>query len=168
MSVRTDNEQILCKVLNIIGYNEINIDELEDRLRIQKLVYLIQSYGLSLCYGYIWYVRGPYSPELTQTVYGIGENPHIFSKVEDVKLKDNNEIENRLASFMSIIGDKLHDNQYLEILSSMHYINKVMHNGKGSKKRVEFNLYKAKPSLRMLRDIDIIVSDAYDKLKYFN
>ncbi len=47
----------------------ISKDSFDDRLICQKKVYLLQSLGTDLGYSYNWYVRGPYSPSLTNYVY---------------------------------------------------------------------------------------------------
>ncbi len=46
------------------------IDNFEDRLIIQKTVYLLQMKGVKTGFEYSLYVRGPYSRELTDQVYG--------------------------------------------------------------------------------------------------
>jgi|SRR3989338_6964809 len=45
------------------------IDEFEDRLLIQKAVYLLQLKGIKTNFSYHLYVRGPYSKELTDEIY---------------------------------------------------------------------------------------------------
>ncbi|WP_322073098.1 hypothetical protein [Burkholderia cepacia] len=43
----------------------------DDRMALQKVVYLGQIFGADLGYRYSWYVRGPYSPNLTQDYYAL-------------------------------------------------------------------------------------------------
>ncbi len=45
------------------------IDNFESKLIIQKAVCLLELQGANIGYGYSLYVRGPYSPELTQELY---------------------------------------------------------------------------------------------------
>lgn len=40
----------------------------DDRLRVQKVVYLLQRFGLRTKWGFSWYLRGPYSPGLTHAI----------------------------------------------------------------------------------------------------
>ena len=53
-----------------------------DRLIIQKAVYLIQKAGLDLGYNFRWYLRGPYSSALTRDAFALaaelqhGETEH--------------------------------------------------------------------------------------------
>ena len=43
----------------------VNVDTFDDRLILQKAVYLLQEGGVHFGYRYRWYLRGPYSPDLT-------------------------------------------------------------------------------------------------------
>lgn len=45
------------------------IDSLEDRIIIQKKIYLAEQLGLKLGYDYSWYIHGPYSTQLTSVIY---------------------------------------------------------------------------------------------------
>jgi hypothetical protein len=47
------------------------IKSLEDRIAIQKAVYIGQKAGVDLAYSYGWYVHGPYSPELTKDYFAL-------------------------------------------------------------------------------------------------
>ena len=48
-----------------------SLDTLDDRILLQKKVYLAQDIGLPLGYGYGWYIHGPYSTDLTAAAYQI-------------------------------------------------------------------------------------------------
>lgn len=47
-----------------------SLSTFDDRLILQKTVYLIQQLGVSLGYSYSWYIRGPYSRDLTADAFG--------------------------------------------------------------------------------------------------
>ena len=47
----------------------VSKENFDDRLICQKKIYLLQSLGTDLGYTYNWYVRGPYSPSLTNYIY---------------------------------------------------------------------------------------------------
>jgi uncharacterized protein YwgA len=51
-----------------LGFN-FDISEFDDRLIAQKLVCLLELKGIDLGYSCSLYVRGPYSPDLTQDLY---------------------------------------------------------------------------------------------------
>src|SRR5689334_9264229 len=57
---------------------------LEDRVKLQKAVYLAQAAGLSLGYRYSWYVRGPYSTDLTKDYFALPTS--LSSEDEGLKL----------------------------------------------------------------------------------
>ena len=43
--------------------------EFDDRLKLQKAIYLLQEAGFAFNYKFSWYIRGPYSPELTEDAF---------------------------------------------------------------------------------------------------
>lgn len=48
---------------------QFNIDSFDDRLRLQKYVFLASSFGFEHPYSYGMHLRGPYSPPLAQDYY---------------------------------------------------------------------------------------------------
>jgi uncharacterized protein YwgA len=52
------------------------LDTFDDRMAIQKAIYLCQEAGVHLGYRYTWYLRGPYSPALTRDAFALraGQN----------------------------------------------------------------------------------------------
>ena len=49
--------------------HKFNIEKLEDRLLIQKIVYIARFFGIDLGYHFDCYIRGPYSSELANDYY---------------------------------------------------------------------------------------------------
>lgn len=47
----------------------IDVSEFDSRLVLQKAVYLLQQAGVHLGYRFRWYLRGPYSPDLTEDIF---------------------------------------------------------------------------------------------------
>lgn len=45
---------------------DCNIASFDDRKRLQKAIYLAQIAGIDLGYRYGWYIKGPYSTDLTR------------------------------------------------------------------------------------------------------
>lgn len=97
-------------------FGPIKLDHFDDRLRLQKLAFLIQEIGGRSDFVYYWYVRGPYSPALTQV---------LFSR-EDVANKNHPGIsggELDLAGRVkSLVGDKINDPLTLELYASVWYL----------------------------------------------
>jgi uncharacterized protein YwgA len=64
------------------------MDSFDDRLILQKAVYLAQQADISLGYHYYWYLRGPYCRELTADAYTtISETPGGWSLGDASKQK---------------------------------------------------------------------------------
>lgn len=64
------------------------MDSFDDRLILQKAVYLTQQAGIPLGYHYYWYLRGPYCRELTADAYTtLSEIPAGWSLGDDSKQK---------------------------------------------------------------------------------
>ncbi len=61
---------LLSLVLNESGV-PASVEEFENRLLVQKSVYLLQQRGVELGYPYIWYVRGPYSSRLADDLFSL-------------------------------------------------------------------------------------------------
>jgi hypothetical protein len=75
-----DTKQLVLKRTLETIKEKISVDDLNDRLRLQKAIYLIQAAGADLGYRYSWYLKGPYSTALTQDYFAVAEqlkSPHI-------------------------------------------------------------------------------------------
>lgn len=62
------------------------LETINDRILLQKKVYLAQDIGLPLGYGYSWYIHGPYSTDLTAVAYQI--IPEGDTSIENHSLKE--------------------------------------------------------------------------------
>jgi len=138
------------------------MDPFENRILYQKIVYLLQS-SLSLGYGFTWYVRGPYSPHLTRVLFDI--DPDTYSESQDLNFNNHEKIEHLLIEFKEKLGDKLKDPEYLEVLASLHYLNKER---ASELPDLEERLLSLKPNLSEIDGIKGIIKDAYEKLLEFN
>ena len=81
MSAETDPDGA-ARVLRVLrSFGPVRMDNFDDRLRQQKLAYLIQEIGGGGPFVYHWDIRGPYSPALTQELFasegGGGEAPEV-------------------------------------------------------------------------------------------
>lgn len=66
-----DRRQIALKLAADAWGLDFRISTFEDRLILQKAVYLMQAAGVHLGHYYQWYLHGPYSPSLTRDVYAV-------------------------------------------------------------------------------------------------
>jgi len=72
---------------------EFNDDKFEDRLKAQKIVYLLQLKGLKgLDFPFKPYLRGPYSPGLTRELYGLEGKDETLAQTDTKPLEEFKEI----------------------------------------------------------------------------
>ncbi len=94
------------------------VDDFDQRLVLQKTIYLLQAFGLYLGYPFNWYIRGPYSPKLTRDAYSLLE---VYDQIPAVRFADNGS-ENRFLQFLGMLNAAGQDNFILELLASVHFI----------------------------------------------
>ena len=118
-----DRQQIGVK-LAIDGLNlPFKIDGFQDRLIMQKSVYLAQAAGVNLGYYYHWYLYGPYSPSLTRDEYTIAADVSVgLDESEGWKLDDKSS--QRLEGIRGIFTEPERDKlaKKLELLASVHFL----------------------------------------------
>lgn len=120
-------QKVLAKLFTLLGFQKINMSNFANRLKYQKLIYLLQNYGLSLGYGYSWYVRGPYSPILTRDLFSISNDDAIFESSKNLTFKNSSIINSKIENFKSILGEDSQNPLFLEVLASMLFIKKSMY-----------------------------------------
>lgn len=151
---------ILNSYLSALGVPP-NIKTINDRKRVQKAVYLAEAAGAKLGYDYNWYVYGPYSPRLANDYYRLSEailDDEIQAGTEAEnnqnipKLKDS--ILEKLQSVAKIIekpaGFDLAQEDWLELTSSLHYLQKVERNDLTAARKV---IAREKPHLSKYVDM---------------
>lgn len=102
----------------------IKKDSFDDRLLCQKKVYLLQSLGIDLGYTYNWYVRGPYSPSLTNYIYS---NLDVLSSNDFSKYKLSEAAEKSIGQVNILAIERKEDMglaSWYELLASLLYIDK--------------------------------------------
>jgi len=92
-----------------------------DRLILQKLVYLLQAFGIYLGYRFSWYLRGPYSPRLAAD--GFELEPH-YERVSKATFWDA-ALEGRFREFVRFISPFKRDPDMLELMASIHFLRKL-------------------------------------------
>ncbi len=118
-----DRQQIGLK-LAVEGLNlPFQIITFEDRLILQKAVYLAQAAGVNLGYYYHWYLYGPYSPSLTRDEYAVYTDISAgMDESEGWKLDDRSS--QRLEEIRDIIVEPERDKlaKKLELLASVLFL----------------------------------------------
>ena len=152
-------------IANGLIFQHLNIskEEFKDRIIYQKKIYLLQSLGTNLGYLYNWYIRGPYSPGLTNYVYN---NLDILLSMDFSKYKLSDTVVKNISKINKLEISKpssLNDVSWYELLASILYI----HNNSKSWKIDDTNpkeeidlLLKYKPQYNLEQ-----CEYAYDQLK---
>lgn len=104
---------------------EVEKDTFDERLLSQKKIFLLENLGVEIGYSYNWYIRGPYSPDLTSYIFANldmlrEQDLSKYSLSENVKEKI--EIVNGLANKKP---DSLDTSSWYELLASIFYIRKM-------------------------------------------
>jgi len=159
------DEKILSKILNLLGIESIDMDNFDNRLKYQKLIYLVQNSGLSLGYGYNWYVRGPYSPPLTQDLFEIDKNNQIFESGKRLDLQNEQEIVKRIETIKDLLGKNIENSEFLEVLASLIYLKKS--SARSDCASLQKRLLALKPRLNQTSDIEGMLDKACKMLPSF-
>jgi hypothetical protein len=102
--------------LNVLGLSD-KLNSFTGRKRIQKSVYLLQQLGAGLHFSYTWYVHGPYSPDLTRTVF----NPQLDEPIRALN-KNELRIVNTARNFLA---QDFYSADSLELIVSLIYVIKI-------------------------------------------
>jgi uncharacterized protein YwgA len=110
---------ILGIVLNAL--NAFKLDNIEDRVLLQKKIYFTQRFGMDLSYSYNWYLKGPYSPGLTSVAFEV--IPGEASWLSKYTLSTNAcSIVGRVNSLNDSKPTELTDASWYELLASIDYL----------------------------------------------
>ena len=103
---------------------EFGVDNFKHRLRVQKFVYLLQSFDIYLGYDYSWYLHGPYCTTLATMAKALRP---IYDKIPydpGMAFVDPG-VQKRFERFKRFIGGRENDNTFLEIAASLHILHKT-------------------------------------------
>ena len=125
--------------LRALGLAE-ELNSFTSRKRIQKIVYLLKQFGADLRFGYSWYVHGPYSPELTRTLFNpSAEDIESKRKLTKVELQSVNALRN-------FLGEDFYSVDSIELIVSLVYLIKhAQDEGYNTKEKIIAYLGSQKP-----------------------
>lgn len=110
---------LLKPVFKSIFDREFQYEKFEDRLKMQKVIYLLQNMGISVGdYNFMWYKHGPYSQDLQNDILNL-------KRTEDVKVKFSSDAEKEIKALKEVIlnnGSSYDQSQWVECLGSLQYI----------------------------------------------
>ena len=113
------------------------MNEFDDRLRLQKFIYLLQVHGIYLGYDFSWYIRGPYCTTLAAAGFALDDFYHHIPKNPKDAGFANRTIQRRFDKFAKFINGKENDAKFLEAAASLHFLLKTRRIGDdGAVKRV--------------------------------
>lgn len=99
-----------------------SVSNIDDRILLQKKIYLAQDFGLPLGYGYRWYIHGPYSTTLSTAAYQIV--PEGIESIADKRIKEPYSV---IIDCVNSLASKMPPNvglpvvSWYELLSSIAY-----------------------------------------------
>ena len=91
------------------------------RLRVQKFVYLLQSFNVYLGYDYSWYLRGPYCSTLAASGFALAG---FYGGIPDgagMRFSSPS-VHGRFERFKRFVGGRENDNAFLEMAASLHFL----------------------------------------------
>lgn len=117
--MQIDSRTILFKVAEVF---DLTRDTTEERLKLQKTIYLLQVYGLKLGYGFSWYKYGPYSQDLVYDAYMVLGSERNKYKQEANKLRFSENCLEKFKEFKKICGDFFQRAENLELVASIDFL----------------------------------------------
>ena len=118
---------LLAKSLEAAGI-PLSVSTFDDRLILQKVVYLLQAAGIQMGYRFRWYLKGPYSPEMTADAFSIiNEGESGTQELKRWQLDEKSkEIAQRLQPLLERSGESKADQACrLELLASALFLFKT-------------------------------------------
>ena len=123
---------------------QIKKDTFDDRLLSQKKIFLLQELGVDIGYSYNWYIRGPYSPDLTDYIFN---NLDMLKEQDFSKYRLADDVCTKIEKVNHLVQkkpDTLSIPSWYELLASVLYIHKTWKKGEDNEK-VYSTLVQYKP-----------------------
>ena len=134
------NRSKLLAALKAAGLDP-SVASFDERKKVQKLVYLLQLFGINLGFSYSWYLHGPYSPDLTKVLFDTLGN--LKSIPLNVGLTHDDE--RKLERLKAFLGERIKSTDFLELLVSLHYLRRIGSSSGASKEDILRVLKEKKP-----------------------
>jgi uncharacterized protein YwgA len=118
-TVEVTREDALLAVLRALGV-EPNVANFQSRVRLQKLVYLLQRMSLDLGFSFRWYLHGPYSPDLAESLFELaGKMDEYQQRAIKIRLTDGSSATvNKLAT---VLDKTFTDTDLLEAMATLAF-----------------------------------------------
>jgi uncharacterized protein YwgA len=109
-----------------------SIKGFQDRLFMQKAIYLTQVLAIDLRFRFGWYLRGPYSKDLTECLYELDADEKLRGTIDALTLRD--EFATKMQLLKNLVESRpgaIDEAEWLELVSSIHYLKHISCPGKG-------------------------------------
>lgn len=117
----TARQRLLASAISAFGGADLH--SFDDRLLLQKRVYLLGASGVDLGYMHSWYLRGPYCPALTRDAFACD---HEFRTVGfGVGTPLPKIVSEKITGLRAALGSYWSDPSRLELLASVVFLNRT-------------------------------------------
>ena len=100
--------------------DNFNMDDFNGRLRFQKTIQLLQSFGIYMGYDFNWYLRGPYCTDLTKDGFALKD---VMDRIPNISVEfAEPEGQFIYENFKRFISNKKNDADKLEIASTIAFL----------------------------------------------
>lgn len=115
---------VLGHILHRFPEFDFSMDAFNDRLRLQKFIYLLQAHDIYLGYDYSWYLRGPYCTALATDGFMLEEFYDMMPDGKQSKSEGfaSSVMRERFKKFSNFVKDKLTNVDFLEVAASLHFL----------------------------------------------
>ncbi len=96
---------------------KLSMEKFDDKLEVQKIVFLAQEYGIDLGYSFEWYIRGPYCKQVSKDAHIILDSNQNTTSPNEANLD-----EEKIHGFKELLKPHLDDTEWLEIAASLLYL----------------------------------------------
>jgi hypothetical protein len=148
----------------------VELDTFSRRFNLQKRVYLIQVAGCDLGYRYGWYLRGPYSKNLTADAFTLqaelaaGEQDHARYLLSEQKVE---RIQRAQALWERPSEAGVGSDEWLELLASLHFLRHIAYWPKGVSRDFEPVFAKLVEAKRQFTNAKAAARRAWQRLDEF-
>lgn len=138
------SNSILKEVYKNVFEKDFDSSKFEERLKMQKMVYLLQNMGISIGdYNFLWYKHGPYSQVLQNDILSEED-------IKPIDLKYSNDAKKEIDKLKKAMAEEnLHYSQaeWIECLGSLLYIKENVLSSSSNEDDIIKELKKRKPHL---------------------
>jgi uncharacterized protein YwgA len=158
-------EKTLGKIFQMLKFSSIEPDTFHNRLIYQKIIYLLQFSGVSLGFRFNWYIRGPYSSDLANAIYNIQADRTLFFESARIKFKNQEQVEQKIDKFLTILGENIENPEFLEILASIAYIKENDPAYRNVDENLKKRLLRLKPFIKDFSNFDELYNKSEKSLR---